>query len=111
MRKVSVGRELTDTVEHILYIVPTGYRASWNLLYLINNTASAKPFTVTWKDATGTTVAHIFNSYPVSANQYIMFNSGAWVNLEEGHSVTVKCNDTGAHGDVVASFELERNNG
>jgi hypothetical protein len=111
MRKVSVGREISDTTEYTLYTVPAGYRASWNLLYLINNTASAKGFTVTWKDENGDDVAHVFLDFPVSANQYIMFNSGAWVNLESGHSVTVKCEDSGAHGDVIASFELERNNG
>ena len=110
MRKVSVGREITDTTEYTLYTVPTGYRASWNLLYLINNTASAKGFTVTWYDADDNEVAHVFLNYPVSANDYIMFNSGAWVNLEENQYITVKCEDSGAHGDVIASFEVERNN-
>ena len=110
VRKVSVGTEITDTTEHILYTVPTGYRASWNLLYLINSTASAKDFTVSWKDANGDVIAHVFNFYPVAASNYIMFDSGAWVNLEENQSITVKCENTGAHADVIASFELERNN-
>ena len=109
MRKVSVGKHLTAGGSDLFYTVPDGYRASWNLLYCINNTASAKNITATWYDTSTNTNIHIFSSYPLSAKNYIMFDSGAWVMLEEGDTVTISA-EAGADADAICSFELERNN-
>ena len=109
MRKVSRGLHLTAGTTQTLYTVPDGYRASWNLLYLINNTASSKTFTIGWYNEAGTLQANIFKSYPVSSKTYIMFDSGAWVNMESGDYITVT-SESGSDADVIASFEVERNN-
>lgn len=109
MRKVSVGKQLTAGGSDLFYTVPDGYRASWNLLYCINNTASAKNITAVWHDASTNTDIHIFNNYHLSAKGYIMFDSGAWVNLEEGDTVTISA-EAGSSADAICSFEVERNN-
>lgn len=38
-----------------------------------------------------------------------MFDSGAWVMLEEGDTVTVSA-EAGSDANAICSFELERNN-
>ena len=110
MRKVSVGKELVAGSNTTMYTVPDGYRASWNLLYMINNTASAKTFTVEWRDANNTLVCHVFSNYPLNSKAYLMFDSGAWVNLESGHSIHIIA-EAGSDADAIVSLELERNNG
>ena len=109
MRKVSVGKELVQGSNTIMYTVPDGYRASWNLLYMINNTASAKTFTVEWRDANNNLVCHVFSNYPLNSKSYLMFDSGAWVNLESGHTIHIIA-EAGSDADAIVSLELERNN-
>ena len=109
VRKVSVGKELVAGSTTDMYTVPDGYRASWNLLYMINNTASAKTFTVEWRDASNTLVCHVFQNYPLNSKSYLMFDSGAWVNLESGHSIHI-ITEAGSDADAIVSLELERNN-
>lgn len=109
MRKVSVGKHLTAGGSDLFFTCPDGYRASWVLLYCINNTASAKNISAVWHDASASTDIHIFSNYPLSAKNYILFDSGAWVMLEEGDTVTVSA-ESGADADAICSFELERNN-
>ena len=108
-RKVSVGKHLTAGGSDLFYTCPEGYRASWNLLYCINSTSSAKNITAVWHDHSSNTDIYIFNSYPLAAKNYIMFDSGAWVMLEEGDTVTISA-ESGASADAICSFELERNN-
>ena len=108
-RKVSVGKELVQGSNTIMYTVPDGYRASWVLMYCINNTASAKTITAVWHDASASADVHIFEGYPLSAKNYILFDSGAWIMLEEGDTVTISA-EAGSNADCICSFELERNN-
>lgn len=108
-RKVSSGKHLTAGGSDLMYTVPKGYRAAWTLLYAINNTASAKNFSASWHDASTGSTIHIFDSYPLSAKNYIMFDSGAWVMLEEGDTITLTA-EAGSNMDAICSFELERNN-
>ena len=109
VRKVSVGKELVAGNNTVMYTVPDGYRASWQLLYMINNTASSKLFTVEWLDANNTLICHVFQNYPLSSKTYLMFDSGAWVNLESGHSIRIHA-EADSDADAIVSLELERNN-
>lgn len=108
-RKVSVGKELVAGNNTIMYTVPDGYRASWNLLFMTNNTASSKLFTVEWLDKNNNLICHVFQNYPISSKSYLMFDSGAWVNMEEGQTVRIHA-EAGADADAICSFEVERNN-
>ena len=110
MRKVSVGKPIPSGSSTLFYTVPDGYRASWTLLYAINHTSSAKALTVTWYDKSTDTSIDIFYNYPLSASNYVMFDGGAWVMLEEGDTITVT-GASGMDGDAIVSLELERNNG
>ena len=109
IRKISVGKELAAGSNTIMYEVPAGYRASWGLLYMINNTASSKTFTVEWRDASNNLICHVFFNYPISAKNFIMFDSGQWVMLEEGHTIHIIA-EAGSDADAIVSLELERNN-
>lgn len=109
MRKVSVGKQLTGGSTTVMYTVPTGYRASWSLLYLVNHTIVAKNFTVEWRDANNDLIVNVFLNYPLTASNFLKMDGGSWVMLEEGHTVTIIA-ETGADADVICSFELERNN-
>ena len=109
MRKVSVGKHLTAGGSDLFFTCPDGYRASWVLLYCINNTAAAKNISAVWHDSSAGTDIHIFSNYPLSAKNYILFDSGAWINMDSGHYVTITT-EAGADADAILSFELERNN-
>lgn len=110
IRKVSVGKTLTAGGSDLIYTVPDGYRASWNLSYVINNTSSAKNITITWHDKSSNDDIHIVLNYPLSAKEYLKFDGGAWVMLEEGDTVTISA-EAGSSAEAICSFELERNNG
>lgn len=71
MRKVSVGKHLTAGGSDLFYTVPRGYRASWVLMYCINNTSSAKNITATWHDSSANHDIHVFENYQLSAKNYI----------------------------------------
>jgi hypothetical protein len=108
-RKVSVGKHLVGDTTYTMYTVPEGYRASWNLLYMINNTSSAKAFTVSWMDKDDNLICHVFQSCPISSKTYLMFESGALVNMEAGQYVTIQA-ESGTDADAIMSLEVERNN-
>lgn len=109
VRKVSSGKRLTAGGSDLFFTVPTGYRASWVMLYCINNTPQAKAITAIWHKASDNTDVYVFQNYPLSASNFILFDSGAWVMLEEGDTVTLSA-EAGASADAICSFELFRNN-
>lgn len=106
MKKISIGTQLTAGGSNVVYTVPAGYRASWTLFYCINNTSSSKTITCTWHDASTGQDIHIFSNYPISAKNYIMFDSGAWVMMNVGDTVTVSA-ESGADAYCINSFEVE----
>lgn len=110
IRKVSVGKQLASGSTTIMYTVPTGYRASWNLLFLTNHTTTSKTFTVEWRDVNNNLIVNVFLSYPLTGKEFLKMDGGSWVQLEEGHTITIIA-ETGADADAICSFELERNNG
>jgi hypothetical protein len=110
MRKVSVGKPIPSGSSTLFYTVPDGYRASWTLLYAVNHTSSAKNLTVTWYDKSANISIDVFFNYPLAAKNYLMFDGGAWVMLEEGDTITI-AGESGMDGDAIVSFEVERNNG
>lgn len=109
IRKESVGKRLTAGGSDLFFTVPKGYRAAWVMLYCINNTPQAKNITATWYDSSENANIYVFQNYPLSASNFILFDSGAWVMLEEGDTVTLSA-EAGAYADAICSFELFRNN-
>ena len=105
--KVSIGTNLTAGGSDLVFTCPPGYSAEWVLFYCINNTASSKAITCKWYDASKDEDFYIFQDYPLSAKNFIMFDSGAWVRLNEGDIVTVSA-EAGAAAHSICSFILER---
>jgi hypothetical protein len=106
MRPVSVGANLTPAVKTTLFVVPTRQVAKWNLLWAVNNTASAKNFTAWWYDKSNDVEVAIVVAYPLAAKTFLKFDGGAYVTLEEGDEVRVEV-ETGATASVICTFELE----
>lgn len=106
MRPVSVGANLVAATKTTLFVVPTRQVAKWNLLWAVNNTASAKNFTAWWYDKSNDTEVAIVVAYPLAAKTFLKFDGGAYVTLEEGDEVRVEV-EAGATASVICTFELE----
>ena len=110
MRPVSVGTILTPEVKTTVFTVPTGYYAMWNLAYVVNKTGNNKYVDVIWYDASTNTEIHVLDNYVLSPTQFIKFDGGAYVVLEEGDEVRVFA-EAGSIMNVINTFELHRNKG
>lgn len=107
MRSVSVGNLLTAATKTTVYTVPTGYYAKWNLCYVVNTTGNNKAIDAIWYDASTTTEIHILDGYVLSPTQFIKFDGGAYVVLEEGDQVRME-SESGSTMNTVNTFELYR---
>jgi hypothetical protein len=107
MKNVSIGLNLTAGVETVVYTVPTGYTAKWNLMYLFNGTGSTKHITVVWREADLATDIYILNQTSVSSKDYFRLDGGAYVVLEEGDTIKITP-EAGSTFSTICTFELER---
>lgn len=110
MRPVSVGAVLTPDVKTTVYTVPTGYYAMWNLAYVVNNTGNNKYVDIIWYDASADTEIYVIDNYVLSPTQFIKFNDGAYIVLEEGDQVRAK-SELGSIMNVINTFDVHRNKG
>jgi len=108
MRALSVGKVLTPDTLTTIYKVPTGYYAKWNLCYVVNHTGSNKTVDAVWFDASETASIFVLDGYSLSATNFIKFDGGAWVVLEEGDEVRM-LSEAGSTMHTINSFELIRN--
>lgn len=99
MREYSVGTILTDTTKTTIYTVPTGYYAKWNLCYVVNHSGNNKAIDVIWYDASTNQEYYILDGYILTATQFVKFDGGAFVVLEEGDQIR-------AQGEVGSLFHL-----
>jgi hypothetical protein len=107
MRAVSTGHNLTAGSKTTIYTVPTGYYAKWNLCYVVNTTGSNKHIDVIWYDSSASTEIYILDNYDLSATQFVKFDGGAYVVLEEGDQVRLEA-ATGSTMSATNTFELYR---
>lgn len=107
MREFSVGKNLTAATKTTLYTVPTGYYAKWNLLYMVNHTAGNKHFDVLWYDKSETTEIKLFDNYSLTAGQYLRFDGGADIILEEGDEIRAET-EAGAAMSIIVTIDLIR---
>ena len=106
MRPVSVGKNLTAATKTTLFTVPTRQIAKWNLMWAVNNTASAKNFSAWWYDKSENTEVAVVVTYPLAAKTFLKFDGGAYVALEEGDEIRVEV-EAGATCSVICTFELD----
>lgn len=107
MREVSVGNNLTANVKTTVYTVPTGYYAKWNLCYVVNHTGNNKYVDAIWYDKSANTEIRVLDNYILSPTQFIKFDGGAYVVLEEGDEVRM-LSETGSDMSAINTFELVR---
>ena len=105
MRPISVGVSPTAATLTTVYTVPTGYYALFNLLYAHNATGSTKHFTAQWYDASATTSYDILKEYNLSSKEYLKFDGGAYIVLEEGDQLRVTTEASSTY-TILATFEL-----
>ena len=110
MRPVSVGTLLNTTTKTTVYTVPTGYYAMWNLAYAVNHSGNNKYVDILWYDASTNEEYFVVDNYVLSPTQFLKFDGGAYVVLEEGDQVRVQV-ESGATMNVINTFELHRNKG
>ena len=110
-RPVSVGKNLAAGVETIVYTVPQGYCANWNLLYAHNSLGTNKYLTVDWYDVSDDTHVSILEQYNFTAKTYFQFSgNGSGVVMEEGDQVHMT-SEAGSSFGVICTFELFKKEG
>lgn len=107
MREVSVGNNLTANVKTTVYTVPTGYYAKWNLCYVVNHTGNNKFIDAMWYDKSANTEIRVLDNYILSPTQFVKFDGGAYVVMEEGDEVRLM-SETGSDMSAINTFELVR---
>ena len=107
MRQISVGNNLTAATKTTVYTVPTGYYALWNLCYVVNHTGNNKKVDVFWYDKSANVEIKVLDDYTLSPSQYLKFDGGAYIVLEEGDEV--RCQSPLASTmSTINIFELYR---
>lgn len=107
MREVSVGNNLTANVKTTVYTVPTGYYAKWNLCYVVNHTGNNKVIDAIWYDKSTNSEIRVLDNYILSPTQFVKFDGGAYVVMEEGDEVRLM-SETGSDMSAINTFELVR---
>lgn len=104
---VSVGHNLTAGATTAVYKVPTGYAAKWNLMYLHNASGTTKHITAKWYDASTTTEYIVLDEYSMTAKEYLKFDGGAYVLLDEGDEIRLTPEGASTFSSIN-TFELVR---
>jgi len=100
MRPISVGVNLPAGTKTTVYTVPTGYYALWNLCYISNHTGNNKTVSVWWYDASANTEVTVIDAYQLATTQYLRFDGGAYVVLEEGDQVRITAEAASAMSSI-----------
>jgi hypothetical protein len=110
-RPISVGKNLVPNTEAIIYTVPQGYCALWNLLYAHNSTGTNKYLTVDWYDVSENVHVNILDQYNFVSKTYFQFSgNGSGIVMEEGDQVHMT-SETGSTFGVICTFELFKKEG
>lgn len=107
MREFSVGNNLTANVKTTVYTVPIGYYAKWNLCYVVNHSGNNKYIDAVWYDKSIDTEIRVLDNYILSPTQFVKFDGGAYVVLEEGDEIRLM-SETGSDMSCINTVELIR---
>lgn len=107
MKAISTGNILTAATKTTVYTVPTGYYAHWNLCYVVNTSGNNKTIDAIWYDSSTATEIYVLDNYVLSPTQFIKFDGGAFVVLEEGDQVRLE-SESGSTMNAINTFELYR---
>jgi len=107
MREYSVGTILSDTTKTTIYTVPVGYYAKWNLGYVVNHSGNNKYIDLLWYDSSENKEFYVLDNYTLSPTQFVKFDGGAYVVLEEGDEVRAQA-EASATFHLINTFDLIR---
>ena len=108
MRLLSIGKNLTAGAESVVYTVPDGYNAVWNLMYLHNSSGNTKTISVDWVDSSESVTIPILTSQSFASKEYFQFNgNGSGVVLEAGDQIKMTPAADSDFG-VVCTFLISR---
>ena len=108
-RPVSVGKNLTANTLTLIYTVPNGYYAKWNLMYLFNNTGSTKTIAAYWTDVSESADIYVHNG-SIASGSYVRQDGGAYVILEEGDKIYMQ-SEAGSTFSTICTFEIYKRDG
>jgi len=108
-RSVSVGVNLTANTLTLVYTVPNGYYAKWNLMYLFNNTGSTKSIAAYWHDESASADIYVHNG-SIASGSYARQDGGAYVVLEEGDKIYMQ-SEAGSTFSTICTFEIHKRDG
>jgi hypothetical protein len=105
---VSIGKNLAAGVETIVYKVPTGYTAVWDLLYAHNALGANKYLSVDWYDISTNTHVYILEEYNFTSKTYFQFSgNGSGVVMDEGDEIHVRT-EAGSNFGIICTLQLVR---
>lgn len=107
MRPVTVGSNIVAATPTVVYTVPNGYYARWNLLYALNGTGSTKHLTVTWRDVSAAIDINILYQYSISSKEFLKIDGGAYMVMEEGDYITIT-SESGSSFTTICTFEVDK---
>lgn len=107
MREISVGTNIAAATKTTLYTVPTGYYAKWNLCYIVNHTGNNKYVDIFWYDKSINTEIKVLDNYILTAGNFLKFDGGAYVVLEEGDELRGET-ESGSDMSIINTLELIR---
>ena len=113
MSLISVGKNCPGGAETVVYTVPNGYVAIWNMMYLTNSGSGTKTVSVDWYDSSAAAHIVVMDTTSYTAKSASQFNGyGYGVVLMEGDQVHVNP-EAGSTFSIICTFDLQRaiNNG
>jgi len=108
MKLLSIGKNLTAGVETIIYTVPEGYQATWNLMYIHNGGGNTKSLTIEWQDTAAGADIVILQDRPFPSKEYFQFNGyGSGIVLRERDKIKMTP-EAGSAFSMVCTVILEK---
>lgn len=90
-----------------VFQVPPGYVAEVDMLFVANNTTSAKNIDVYWEHAHDTSHhIYILNQAPLTAKAYQQFSNGSVV-FQEGDRL-MALSEAGSDYTIIVTFDLRK---
>lgn len=108
MKLLSIGKNLTAGVETVVYTVPEGYQATWNLMYIHNSSGSTKALTVEWQQTDNSIDISILDAKTFASKEYFQFTGyGSGVVLQERDQIKMTP-EAGSAFSVICTVLLEK---
>jgi len=108
MKLVSIGKNLTGGSEAVIYTVPEGYQATWNMMYIHNAGGNTKALTVEWQQTRNAVDIAILENRSFSSKEYFQFNGyGSGVVMQERDQIKMTP-EASSTFSVVCTVLLEK---